>query len=251
MLRFLPRNHAEISPASLAALRPYGGVMARLLAARGIAGSREAEAFLNPSPGHLHDPLALHHMDRALEILGRAKEKGIAAVVYGDYDVDGMCANALLCDALTRFGLSVRPHVPLRGGLRPEQGGCGQAGPGGWADHRGIWDHQRLRGGFGPGAGHDRHRHGHHQLSLAPAQQTVIPLCWRLSLPQALRDRGGLLLAQAAGPSGSGGIPTWRLPSGDLAPTGKTGPGGFGPAKIAGRRRPGMGLLSERLRRPG
>lgn len=114
MLRFLPRNHAEISPAALAALRPYGGVMARLLAARGIAGSREAEAFLNPSPGHLHDPLALHHMDRALEILGRAKEKGIAAVVYGDYDVDGMCANALLCDALTRFGLSVRPHVPLR-----------------------------------------------------------------------------------------------------------------------------------------
>ncbi|MEA5015840.1 MAG: single-stranded-DNA-specific exonuclease RecJ [Candidatus Limiplasma sp.] len=114
MLRFLPRNSAQPSPAVLAALKPYGGVMARLLAARGIAGSREAEAFLCPDPSHLHDPMALHGMGKALEILREAREKGIFTVVYGDYDVDGICANALLCDALRRFGLSVRPHVPLR-----------------------------------------------------------------------------------------------------------------------------------------
>lgn len=114
MLRFLPRHDTAPSPAALAALKPYDGMMARLLAARGIFTSREAEAFLFPEPSHFHDPFALHHMERAVAILKNARDQAIPTVVYGDYDVDGICANALLCAVLIRFGIPARPHVPLR-----------------------------------------------------------------------------------------------------------------------------------------
>ncbi len=114
MLRFLPRDGSEPTPAALMALKPYGGVMARLLVARGLSSAQEAERFLCPSPAQFHDPFAMEGMDRAVEILQNAKQQQLPTVVYGDYDVDGMCANALLCDALARFGLEAAPHVPLR-----------------------------------------------------------------------------------------------------------------------------------------
>ncbi len=114
MLRFVPRNLAQISVGTLMALKPHGGVMARLLAARGIDTAQEAEAFLCPTMEQFSDPLLMHDMAKAMEILQNAKKNCISTVVYGDYDVDGICANALLCDALNRFGLTATPHVPLR-----------------------------------------------------------------------------------------------------------------------------------------
>lgn len=114
MLRFLPRSPVKPTAAQLEALRPYGGALAQLLWARGVETAAQAEAFLSPSKQALHNPLALHGMGDALAILQDAREKGIKTVVYGDYDVDGMCATALLCQALHRFGLEAAPHIPLR-----------------------------------------------------------------------------------------------------------------------------------------
>ena len=114
MLRFLPRTMVEPSEKELAALRPYEGVMAQLLYARGVRDAAAAEVFLHPGPEQLHDPFLLYGMKKAVVLLQEAKEKGISTVVFGDYDVDGMCAASILTDALRRFGLKTEPYIPLR-----------------------------------------------------------------------------------------------------------------------------------------
>lgn len=114
MLRFMPRDAQMPTPSQLTSLRPYGGVLAQLLHARGIRSVTEAETFLAPSSYPLHDPFLMKGMTEALGLLDEAKKRDMKAVVYGDYDVDGMCACALLTDALMRYGINATPHVPLR-----------------------------------------------------------------------------------------------------------------------------------------
>ncbi|MCL1855179.1 MAG: single-stranded-DNA-specific exonuclease RecJ [Clostridia bacterium] len=114
MLRFVPRGGIEPSREILPALKPYGKVSAQLLAARGIRSRQEADRFLNPCQDQLHDPFLIHHMSRAVKMLKDARDKRIPTVIYGDYDVDGICANALLCLALRRFGVQAEPYAPLR-----------------------------------------------------------------------------------------------------------------------------------------
>lgn len=58
--------------------------------------------------------MRMHGMPEALAILARAKEERLPTVVYGDYDVDGVCACALLTQALRRYGVDAQPHTPLR-----------------------------------------------------------------------------------------------------------------------------------------
>ena len=53
-------------------------------------------------------------MPEAAAILSRARDERLPAVVYGDYDVDGICACSLLTLALRRFGVDAAPHIPLR-----------------------------------------------------------------------------------------------------------------------------------------
>ena len=112
-MRFIPRQ-APAQPADLEALRPYDGVVARLLHARGVRTAQQAEDFLHPDLHMLHDPLLMQGMAEALQILEKAKADNTPTVVYGDYDVDGICATSILTHALRRYGLTVTPHVPLR-----------------------------------------------------------------------------------------------------------------------------------------
>lgn len=114
MLRFIPREARPLDERAAAALRPYDGVTARLLYARGIDTAAQAEAFLNPALEHLHDPMRMHGMAQALDILRAARDEALPVVVYGDYDVDGVCACALMVQALRRWGLPADPHTPLR-----------------------------------------------------------------------------------------------------------------------------------------
>lgn len=112
-MRFIPRQ-APAEPAALDALLPYTGVVARLLHARGVRTAQQAEDFLHPNLSMLHDPLLMQGMADALQILKKAKADNTPTVVYGDYDVDGICATAILTHALRRYGLTVTPHTPLR-----------------------------------------------------------------------------------------------------------------------------------------
>ena len=89
-------------------------VLAELLIARGITTSSAAFAFLNPEPGHLHDPLLMHGMEAAVERVEAAIIRKEPILLYGDYDVDGTTAVVLLKTAIEMLGGIVRFHVPHR-----------------------------------------------------------------------------------------------------------------------------------------
>lgn len=71
-------------------------VIAALLLQRGIASAEQAQAFFNPSLNMLHDPFLMKDMDKAVERLDKAIAQDEKILIYGDYDVDGTTAVALL-----------------------------------------------------------------------------------------------------------------------------------------------------------
>ncbi len=85
-----------------------------LLAIRGHAEPESAKAFLRPLLEHLHDPELLADGPGAADRIVRALHDGEVILVHGDYDVDGVCATALLTRFLRRLGGSVVPFVPHR-----------------------------------------------------------------------------------------------------------------------------------------
>ncbi|HEX9690186.1 MAG TPA: single-stranded-DNA-specific exonuclease RecJ [Thermoanaerobaculia bacterium] len=99
-------------------------VVARLLAARGIATVEQAERFFHPNESQLHDPYLLSGVEDAAGLLVSAARAGRRIVVFGDYDVDGVTAVAQLKAALGRVGAPVLSFIPHRVrdgyGLKPE-----------------------------------------------------------------------------------------------------------------------------------
>ena len=69
---------------------------ARMLVVRGIQTADEARAFVRPSLDKLHDPFLMKDMDKAVERLHQALTQGEKILIYGDYDVDGTTAVALM-----------------------------------------------------------------------------------------------------------------------------------------------------------
>lgn len=99
-----------------AGLRPVAGfppVTGRLLALRGVRDESEAHRFLFDS-GKPPNPWELPGMDRAVERLLRAIRAGERIAVYGDYDVDGVTATAILSEGLRDLGADVVTHIPDR-----------------------------------------------------------------------------------------------------------------------------------------
>ncbi len=85
-----------------------------LLRARGLTGEARA-AFLAPDYSRKHDPFLLPDMSLAVDRLVSAKERSEHIAIYGDYDIDGLSATALLLDAFTSFGFKkVTPFIPNR-----------------------------------------------------------------------------------------------------------------------------------------
>ena len=89
-------------------------VLARLLAARGVAVA-EAHDYLNPTlKKFLPDPSLLAEMDVAVARVAKALEAGEKIAVFGDYDVDGSVSAALLGDYLAALGTAPRVYIPDR-----------------------------------------------------------------------------------------------------------------------------------------
>lgn len=90
-------------------------VIAHILKRRGYVNSQQQQAFLYPSyEHHLHDPHQLAGMAAATERIKQAIEAQEAIVVYGDYDIDGLSATALLLDSLAQMGAQVSAYIPDR-----------------------------------------------------------------------------------------------------------------------------------------
>lgn len=91
-------------------------VMGRLLVERGVRSVEEAERFFHPRLEELHDPFLMQDMQAAVTRLSLALERGDRILIYGDYDVDGTTAVALLYRYLRAYCApdQLRYHIPDR-----------------------------------------------------------------------------------------------------------------------------------------
>jgi single-stranded-DNA-specific exonuclease len=92
-------------------VEPFVG---RLLVQRGLETEAEARAFFRPSLDDLHDPFLLKDMDRAVNRINDAIKKQEGILLFGDYDVDGTTAVALMYEQLKRFHPNLHYYIPDR-----------------------------------------------------------------------------------------------------------------------------------------
>ena len=87
----------------------------KILISRGLKTQAQRDAFLNPSYDTKHDPFLLPDMKAAVDRLKVAREKQEHITIYGDYDIDGLTATAVLLDAFSSFGFKqVDAFIPNR-----------------------------------------------------------------------------------------------------------------------------------------
>ena len=89
-------------------------VAGRLLAGRGIRTAAEARAYIRPSLDSLHDPFLMKDMGAAVDRLCRAVDNRERIMVYGDYDVDGTTAVALMYSFLKTQTDNLIYYIPDR-----------------------------------------------------------------------------------------------------------------------------------------
>lgn len=89
-------------------------VLSNLLVQRGIKTFDEAKAFFRPELSHLHDPFLMKDMEKAVARITSAIKANETILIYGDYDVDGTTAVALMYTFLKRYTQSVKYYVPNR-----------------------------------------------------------------------------------------------------------------------------------------
>ena len=88
--------------------------LANLMVQRSITSAGEAKAFFNPSLDYLHDPFLMKDMNIAVDRISTAVKKNEKILVYGDYDVDGTTAVALMYSFLKDQYSNVEYYIPDR-----------------------------------------------------------------------------------------------------------------------------------------
>ncbi|MBQ6382226.1 MAG: single-stranded-DNA-specific exonuclease RecJ [Clostridia bacterium] len=109
MLSFVQRCSEDRTP-----LGALPGWMSALLRARGMDTEEKAQRFLHPSLKDFHDPFALQDMDKAVSLIRKALDEHRRILVYGDYDVDGVCASSIMAETLRDLGGDAEVRIPLR-----------------------------------------------------------------------------------------------------------------------------------------
>lgn len=86
----------------------------RLLRNRGVDTPEKREAYLHPSLNDLLDPFLFPDMEQAVTLIRTHVAAGQLICIYGDYDVDGVCATSILLLMLRSLGASVMFRIPRR-----------------------------------------------------------------------------------------------------------------------------------------
>lgn len=89
-------------------------VMGKLLLERGVIDPTEIRKFFRPQLSDLHDPFLMNDMQVAVDRLNKAIIKKERIMVYGDYDVDGCTAVALVYKFLRQYYANVSTYIPDR-----------------------------------------------------------------------------------------------------------------------------------------
>src|SRR5690606_14622937 len=95
----------SVDPSVLTQLQKELGIhpaLCRLLALRNIKDYNSAKLFFRPQLEHQHDPFLMKGMKKAVDRISQAIQQGEIIMVYGDYDVDGTTAVALVYSFLKR-----------------------------------------------------------------------------------------------------------------------------------------------------
>ena len=108
--------------------------LSAVLIQRGIQDFSTAKDFFRPSLDHLHDPFLMTDMQEAVDRLKKAIDSNEKILIYGDYDVDGTTAVALVYSYLREFYSHVEVYIPDR---NKEGYGVSQAGVE-WAEENGY-----------------------------------------------------------------------------------------------------------------
>lgn len=93
---------------------PYPDWLTKLLRRRGVRDAAAARAFLFDDPPPPPDAHRLPGVEEALDRIEHAVRRGEVIAVFGDFDVDGVTATAILTEALRTVGGQVEPYIPDR-----------------------------------------------------------------------------------------------------------------------------------------
>ena len=104
----------KISPTAEQALKIYHPILRQVLYNRGFASLLEAQHFLEAKPIFDTNPFQIKGMRAAVERIESALQKREHIIIYGDYDVDGVTATALLVKVLEALGAQVSGYIPNR-----------------------------------------------------------------------------------------------------------------------------------------
>ncbi|NWF63945.1 MAG: single-stranded-DNA-specific exonuclease RecJ [Chloroflexi bacterium] len=104
----------RITPEADSALSAFPPLLRQALFNRGYADDPGARAFLRGEPNFNTDPFQMTDMSTAVERIRHALANNEPIAIYGDYDVDGVTATALLVEALKSIGADVRGYIPNR-----------------------------------------------------------------------------------------------------------------------------------------
>lgn len=104
----------RITPEADSALSAFPPPLRQILFNRGYAADAEARAFLNGKPNFDTNPFQMKGMQQAVDRIRFAIRNNEPIAIYGDYDVDGVTATALLVEALKHLGADARGYIPNR-----------------------------------------------------------------------------------------------------------------------------------------
>ena len=104
----------QLTPQADAELGAHPPVLRQILFNRGIGSRDAANSFLRADLTFDNDPFTMKDMDKAVARLQQALANGEQIAIYGDYDVDGVTATALLVQGLRALGGRVREYIPNR-----------------------------------------------------------------------------------------------------------------------------------------
>lgn len=94
-------------------LESYPFLFRQILYNRGITSAVMAESFLRADE-EVHDPFLLKDLGKAVQLIHEAVLNGKKIIIFGDYDVDGVTASALLVQLLQSYGADAKSYIPNR-----------------------------------------------------------------------------------------------------------------------------------------
>jgi single-stranded-DNA-specific exonuclease len=107
-------NTDEQSANRLSAELNIDPVLSRMLVQRGISTYDDARYFFRPDHRHLHDPFLMRDMEKAIERIESAIKENEKILIYGDYDVDGTTAVAVVYSFFKKYHRYLEYYIPDR-----------------------------------------------------------------------------------------------------------------------------------------